>query len=266
MKILLTSDWHIDARTAGVPRFYEIDSYVDELIRVIEEDDINFLFHLGDYFNPGRKLGPLYTATLISIVCRLKSVLEGIVLIAGNHDVIEDSRGPTVLSPLQSIHFDDDVVRVCERTSCFDLVGSFSISVLALPYVARSIDDSENVSDAFGRASNRPDIPLVVIGHRSILGAIVGSETRDMSRGRDIDFPIEKVYGLKPTFIANGHYHRAQIVHLHNMSIVIPGSPQRLTFGERDDKQKGYTVVEINRPGEGFNFHHLQTPYRINMR
>jgi DNA repair exonuclease SbcCD nuclease subunit len=256
-KILLTSDWHLDARTAGVPRIDELDSYVDEIIRVAIQEKIDFIFHLGDFFNPGTKLVPFYTSKLIRFIQHLdySTASDGVVLIAGNHDVIEDSRGYTVLSPLKIVFEACYAPRVVEHTSFFVLTkcNHTSIGVLALPYTARSVDDSQYLKESLIRAkefvNKKGTGPLIVVGHRTVPGATLGSETKDMSRGRDIDLPFDVFKELNPVLIANGHYHRAQIVSVGSHRVVIPGSPYRLTFGERRDKFKGFMVVRIPLQG-----------------
>lgn len=259
MKILLTADWHLDAVTAGVPRLDEIGPYVDELLETIRGEGIDFVFHLGDLFDPGAMLGPHYTATVIEIAGRLAdSGAEAVVWIAGNHDVIESSLGTTTLSPLAAAVAagrvgcgDGAETEVIERPRFLELVGRgpVGLGVLALPYVARAVERTPGFDDdAFEEAARFKAKPLVVIGHRTVPGAIVGSETYDLPRGRDLDFPYEDVSDLKPVLVANGHYHRAQFVIVGDLGVVIPGSPHRLTFGERDDERKGFTVVELEDP------------------
>ena len=260
MKILLTSDWHLDAVTAGVPRLDEIGPYVEELLGVIAREKINFVFHLGDLFDPGSMLGALYTANVIDIAGRLAdSGAEAVVWVAGNHDVIESSRGATTLSPLAAAvragrigAGDGAETHVVERPTFLELVGYDipNLRVVALPYVARAVERMPGHDDlraaAFAEAAALGDKwPLVVIGHLTVPGALVGSETTDMPRGRDLDFPLEEVSRLNPALVAAGHYHRAQTVDHGGLVVVIPGSPHRLTFGERDDTRKGFTVIEL---------------------
>ncbi len=250
MKILLTSDWHIDARTAGVPRINEFSDYIDDLIVAIVSNKVDYVFHLGDFFNPGSMLVPFYTSKVIEFVQKILDCyyeVSAIVLIAGNHDVIEDSRGPTVLSPLKAIYHHSDQVHVFEQPEAYELVGhgSTRLGLLALPYVARSAYNPDKATQAFSEAAKFSHVPLAVIGHQTVPGAIVGSETRDMPRGRDVDLPTDAIAQLNPSLVAMGHYHKAQIVSSHGLEIIIPGSPQRLTFGERNDKNKGFTIVDI---------------------
>lgn len=262
MKILLTSDWHLDAVTAGVPRLDEIDPYIEELLEVIVREKINFVFHLGDLFDPGSMLGALYTATVIDIAGRLAdSGADAVVWVAGNHDVIESSRGATTLSPLAAANRqgrlgagDGADTYVFERPTFAELVGFDvpNLRLVALPYVARAVERMPGFEDlraaAFAEAAALGEKwPLVVIGHLTVPGALVGSETTDMPRGRDLDFPFEDVARLNPALVASGHYHKAQVVshEATGLDIVIPGSPFRLTFGERDDKRKGFVIVEI---------------------
>lgn len=257
LKILLTSDWHLDARTAGIPRIDEIDSYVDEIVRTVLEEKIDFIFHLGDFFNPGTKLVPFYMTKLIRFIQHFDytTASDGVILIAGNHDVIEDSRGYTILSPLKVVFESSHAPKIIERTKFFVLLkcNGAPVGVLAFPYIARSVDDNQNKKDALIMAKAFVDKgvgPLVVIGHRTVPGASLSSETEDMPRGRDLDLPFDDIGDLKPALIANGHYHRAQTVSAGIHQVVIPGSPLRLNFGERRDKNKGFMVVEIPLGGK----------------
>jgi DNA repair protein SbcD/Mre11 len=241
VKLLLTADWHIDAVTAGVPRVDEIDGFVEKLVEVIEKEKIDFFFHLGDFFNPGKMLCSYYTAKMIEIITEISHTdVERIVLIAGNHDVIENSRGATTLSPMVAAFPCHPKIHIFEQPGATLLhVREETIAVLALPYVARACNDPQNLANVLMSVKGSGSTPLVVVGHMTVPGATVGSETKDMARGRDLDMP--DLSELKPALVAAGHYHRAQRVG----EVVIPGSPFRFTFGERNDENKGYTIVEI---------------------
>lgn len=245
--------------TAGVPRLNEIGPYVEELLEVVDRESVDYVFHLGDLFDPGTMLGAHYAATVIEIAAQINGEARaGSVWIAGNHDVIESSLGSTTISPLAAaVAYGDTGARanvwVFERPGAARLslgADGAGVALLALPYVARAVERTSGFAhvyeDAFVKAARfAEELPLVVIGHLTVPGALVGSETYDMPRGRDVDFPFEAVAALKPAFVANGHYHKAQTVQAHGLTIVIPGSPHRLTFGERDDTRKGFTVIEI---------------------
>lgn len=244
MRICLTSDWHIDAVTAGRRRIDELPAYLDAIAAAAPFDVI---LHLGDTFDPGHRMGPRFAWEALHAAKRLRGMCDHLVWIAGNHDVIETREVFTSISPLRAL----DDVKIAEVPTYHLLGGGDSaFGVLALPYTSRAYASTDAYHDdlgtAFGIAQNfRGKIPQCVIGHLSVPGAIMGSESREMARGRDIDFPAADVARLKPAFVANGHYHQAQIVKAKGVDIIIPGSPHRFTFGERDDDTKGFTVIEL---------------------
>jgi DNA repair exonuclease SbcCD nuclease subunit len=245
-RILLTADWHIDAVTGGLPRVDEIDPFVEELKEAVIREKVSHLIHMGDFFDPGGMLCSFYTEKVIMIVSDLLAVdrLDTITLLAGNHDVIESSRGTTTISPVAAAFSGEPRVQVFEQPSRFVLTTQPDqiIRGLALPYVARAAYREEAFPEAVKGLSELGDYPLIVVGHMTVPGAVLGSESSDMPRGREIDLPVFELSKLRPVFIANGHYHRAQVT---ESNVVIPGSPFRFTFGERNDKKKGFTIVEI---------------------
>lgn len=246
MKVLLTSDWHLDAVTAGAARLPELEAHIDIVAEVAEREGIDFVFFLGDGCDPGGMLGSLYTTTMIRAARRFTAASRGSVWIAGNHDVIESSRGVTTLTPVGEAMRDTQGFALAERPAFVDLWGE--LGVLCLPYVARDLEATA-YGDELGtalEAASRFSGDVCVIGHLAVPGARMSSESHELARGRDVDIPIADVLTIvDPVFVANGHYHEAQIVKYGGAEIIIPGSPLRLTFGERNDDRKGFTVLEF---------------------
>lgn len=247
MKVLLTSDWHLDWVTAGAARLTELERYIDVVEEVVVREAVDFVFFLGDGCDPGGMLASLYAATMIDAARRFhRAARRGSVWIAGNHDVIESSRGTTTLSPVRvAMEGNEDVFAVFERPGFIELPG---LGVLALPYVARDVETTAygaDLTDAL-RAASATSSPVCVLGHLAVPGARMSSESHELARGRDVEIPIGDVMAiLEPVFVANGHYHDAQIVKYGGAEIIIPGSPVRLTFGERNDDLKGFTILEV---------------------
>jgi DNA repair exonuclease SbcCD nuclease subunit len=163
--------------------------------------------------------------------------------ISGNHDVLEDGTGNTTLTPLAEAKLDKTVV--------FEEPGALTVPnrggveggflFCALPFVARSrAYDPHAVVKGFGERSRGTDTFHVVLGHLQVEGALLGSETLDMPRGRDVRFPVEAVKLLPRRFCLNGHYHKRQQVG----EVFMPGSLERLSFGE-EQNQPGCAIVEV---------------------
>lgn len=256
MKLLVSSDWHMDAVTAGVTRSAELEPYFSALEEEIDAQDIDAVILAGDYFDPGGMRAHELTAALIRVVGRLARRVDHLVVIAGNHDVVETSEGWTTLSPLAAAvsafgGMGPCNVWVAERPGFRlldpDVTHEFSVQnrvgVLALPYTARTVNATPDLNAAMEEAQGFEG-KLIVVGHMTVPGATLGSESKEMARGRDLDLPLESLADLRPRFIVNGHYHRAQVVR-GAVPVLIPGSPQRVTFGEAGDLDKGFLVLEV---------------------
>jgi hypothetical protein len=122
-------------------------------------------------------------------------------------------------------------------------------AVLALPYVSRAHQSALPgwLDHAFKQAHEYSDdgLKLIVVAHLVIPGARISSESIEMARGQDQLFPFERVAALDPAIVFNGHYHAKQVVKSHGLSLVIPGSPVRFTFGEAEEVEKGVVLAEV---------------------
>lgn len=262
MKILLTSDWHVDAMTAGVSRFDEATRYVDELVRACATHDVDVVCFLGDAFDPGSMLEGCWSAFMVEAQHRLtKAARMGSVFITGNHDVIDASVPMSTLSPLARVamlykgircgEFGDDwrSMHVAEEPT---LVDAFSggVAILALPYVSRGAVRSGYHRDAYvtalsaAKAAKARGTPVVAIGHYALPGIVPGSE-EEMMRGRDIPIPAADLLDIGVDLVVNGHYHARQTVVVDGLTVEVVGAPTRFTFGEAGDGERGYLIAEV---------------------
>lgn len=258
----MTSDWHLDATTAGVERFGELEQYVEVLEARLEKGDVDIVLFLGDTFDPGSHQEARWGSAMMEWAIALSArARHGGVFLAGNHDVLEMApagRPFTVLSPLAVLAeyaLDKQIERaprVAEVPACFKVgkLGEDCCAILALPYVARALAQTDSyvhaLDTAFERAASwaKRGTPLVVVGHLSFEGMVPGSES-EMMRGRDVMFPVQRVATLKPALVANGHYHKRQVIRRGDLDIQIVGAPLRMTFGERDDGERGFLMVDV---------------------
>ncbi len=263
MKFLLSSDWHVDATTAGVERFEDLDAYVEKLLERLDVGDIDVFVFLGDAFDPGSPHESRWASKFARAARAINERTRiGSIWLAGNHDVLEISEKGIPVTTLSTIKAMTDnngdtfinssgVLRVVELPECIEVgVGDKRVAVLALPYVARSVMSGTPYAEAeasafdLARAIGNDDGPVLVFGHLSFNGMTPGSEA-EMLRGRDVMFPLEQVLQLRPTFVANGHYHAREVINRGGLTIQIVGSPMPFTFGERADGDHGFTIVEV---------------------
>lgn len=255
MKVLLTGDWHLDQYTAGMPRGKDVMAAFEQLNDRVYDGNFDLIVFLGDMANPDRGSRTVRAITDgIWMIRALKEAGCAIVMVAGNHDVVQDSSGLTTLSPmryglggpipgvvdpLDAIDVFPGMVAVAEDPGVYYVRGSGTevCTVVALPFVssARSYDPAEFVHGvrAKGISGN-----VIVAGHLQLEGALLGSETTDMPRGRDVRFPVAGASKLGPMF--NGHYHKRQTV----SGVECPGSLVRLAFGE-EGNSPGWLEVEL---------------------
>ena len=255
MRFLITSDWHIDAVTLGVPRRPEVLRYAKHLVGAVTHERIDAVIFAGDGFDPGDMLASLYLADLLSCFRALMhaSRLKRIYVIAGNHDVVEVDSALSTLKPLGMV---EGIVLGEEPCVCRLEGFGERVAIMLMPYISRAwaqlrlagVDPGPDAlaGAAFGaaRAAKADGFKLVTVGHQTVPGAKLGSESAEMSRGRELDIPFRELSLLEPELVINGHYHKPQTVQCGRVSVVIPGSP--LSFTTDDPPTgKGYVVAEV---------------------
>ncbi len=252
MKILITSDWHGDANTAGVSREDDVAIAVREVILAAANEEVDLVFFLGDLCDPdstrthrAAALGTL-AATTLWVKHRIPSRW-----LVGNHDVIEDGSGGNTLAGISAVEYafrsdgKDPPILVYEQPAMEiihpRLPGREAVTLVALPFTPRShpYDPADYVRWA---SKQMPvDGPWIIAGHLNVEGIEPGSETNDMPRGRDVFFPVKACKECFPrALLLNGHYHQRQLFN----GVLIPGALERLTFGE-EHNTPGFLIVEV---------------------
>lgn len=235
MKILNTSDWHLDWRTHGVRRFGELSNAVDVTVESAFEEKVDLYLFTGDLADPDSGSCVLRCVELmLRTAVKLRAGGIPSMWIAGNHDVIEDGSGETTLTPLSAITGPDIIL--AERPGLYE---TRSVNVLALPFAATSHTyDPEQFLLEEAPSKGRP---FILAGHLSVPGIIPGEETAEMPRGRDVLYPIEAMKKTKPLVAINGHYHRRQV---SPDGVIIPGSLAQLTFNE-EGNTPGFIILDL---------------------
>lgn len=251
MKLIVSTDWHLDAVTGGRPRLPEMEAYIDQLVEAVVEERADVFIFAGDAFDPGSMQGPMLTTKMLEFAAEIHQALDGgmSIWLAGNHDVVETAEGYTTISPLRALEGPTfQRFYVAERAMSLQVSDEDGRShqILALPYVARAamapgLEAYEAALEDARRAVS-DGRKLVVVGHMTVPGAALDNESRELARGRDLDLP--DLSDLEPALVVNGHYHEHQTVRYAGMEVVIPGSPLRLTF-PGGSPTRGYLVAEI---------------------
>lgn len=227
MLSLVFSDLHLDARTCGLPRYADLEVVLDKLCEAAHQLKVDRVVHLGDLCDPGPG-----AHRCVARVVRFADALPcPSVWLTGNHDVVEDGNGASVLEPMKAAGY-----TVIDSPTAVDR----GRQEIWLPYVprARAYDPSAYIEKLGGLGV---DI-VAVWGHLNLEGIVPGSETDHMPRGRDVFWPmaaLDKHYPGVPCF--GGHYHRAQ----EYKGVRIVGASARFTFGEEDSEPR-YLLVNTS--------------------
>jgi DNA repair exonuclease SbcCD nuclease subunit len=248
MKICNVGDLHADAVTAGVSRFDEVERALSRSLGWAKENmrDGGLYVFTGDLCDPDS--GPVvFRAVRMVLEAAVQLADWGIdsLWVAGNHDCILDGRGHTTLEPLRALAGKTRKagVFVAEGPMVFPYVGRIGKPwlVVALPYPGAFPYDPAEV--LLGAHADRPkDSELLVFGHLVVPGLQQGEEAHEMSRGKEVFFPVELLPQVGPKLVCNGHHHARQVT---PHGIHIPGSVANFRFGPEESNQPGFLTFEL---------------------
>ncbi len=104
MRVLHTSDWHIGRTLYGRERYGEFEAFLDWLVVLVEEENIDVLLVAGDVFDnstPGNHAQELYYRFLCRVAA---SSNRHVVVTAGNHDSPSFLNAPRELLKCLNVH------------------------------------------------------------------------------------------------------------------------------------------------------------------
>lgn len=240
MKIVLTSDWHLDAMTDGSPRWEEIEALVDHSATVAIQEQAGLYVMAGDLCDPDGWCAARAMAKAIEVAVKLDNAGIPSIWVAGNHDVIEDGMGTTTLTPLVSADIAYHVFEEPGEVIVKNPGKGGDLHIVGLPFTPRShAYDPDGVVKGLSRP--RKGEQTLVLGHLNIEGIAAGSETNEMARGREVFWPLDTIKRKWPhaTLLA-GHYHKAQ----EFKSIYVIGSLARLRHDE-EDHNPSLMIIEV---------------------
>ena len=219
MKLVITSDWHHDAYTDGLPRASDVEKAIWESVEHAHKVGADAYMMLGDLSDPDNVRSHRASNFALSVASVLGEYGIPNYWLTGNHDVIEDGGGGSTMGCLKhlggyTVLLDQPMVFYIGEVPC-----------LALPFPSRS---SNYAPEDFVKGV--PQDIRVVVGHLNVDGITLGSETSHMPRGRDVFWPLDTLReNLPDSVYVGGHYHEAQT---WQGDLHIVGSPLRFTHGE----------------------------------
>lgn len=263
MKLLHTSDWHLGRTLYDKKRYPEFEAFLDWLLKLIYEEQIDILLVAGDIFDssaPGNRAQELYYGFLSKVK---DTACRQVIITGGNHDsptfldAPKNLLGALNIKVIGSItgNINDEILVVKDND------GKAEAIICAVPFLRdrdiRTVEPGENPDDkskklikgisqhyqavssaAIDLQNNNSRIPVIGMGHlftrdartsegdgvrELYIGSTAHVDGNDISDGFD--------------YLALGHLHLAQIVG-NNEAVRYSGSPLPMGFAEADHTKK----------------------------
>ncbi|NMG18569.1 metallophosphoesterase family protein [Brasilonema bromeliae] len=276
MRILHTSDWHLNDKLGRIPRQGDIVKRLEEIANYLDEHKVDVMVVAGDLFSQYNRLDELKSA-----VGEMRDVFQPfllgggtIVTISGNHDNeaffnlmrfaldLADPIDPKKpgAKPSGRLYLAAQPTYLLLK----DKAGQ-PVQFVLMPYPTSSrylkdektryssMDEKNSLLhqamlqkiDSVKNKFIKPELPSVIVGHAHIRGSQLHNLYR-ISEREDVVFDAGDI----PTnwaYAAYGHIHKAQAL-AGTTHVRYSGSIECLDYGEKDD-EKSVVLVEIGAKG-----------------
>ncbi len=278
VKLLHFADAHIDmanygrldAKTRLPLRVLDFLRSLDEIVQAAIDEKVDAVLFAGDAYKD-RSPSPTYQREWGKRIARLAQAGVPVFLLVGNHDTSPAQGRAHALHEFATLGVPN--VHVLDRPA---LLGpqetGLPLQLIALPWLSRAamvaaldlrdlprekvLEQLEARLDALVQdfiAQADPNLPLVLMAHASVQGAVYGGE-RMVMLGRDLTLSGSLVKDPRLDYVALGHIHKPQNLTADEKQersdpppVVYPGSIERVDFGEAGEK-KYYVLAEVE-PG-----------------
>ena len=273
MRILHTADWHIGQRLHERSRLDEHEQFLDWLLKIIQEHQVELLLVSGDIFDtalPSAESTNLYYRFLY---CLFDETDAYTVITAGNHDSARHLEAPREFLKMGRIHVVGLADNAAECVFTFP-VDNPRVAVAAVPYLSEGelrhlsyeteAERSERYRERFKVlyadcvATMPAELPKILMGHLFVQGGTISDSERNIQIGgatatHASDFPKDVSY------IALGHLHRPQTIDSTDCLIRYSGSPIPLRFNETGYRKKVY-LLELSDDGTIIRDEEIEVP------
>lgn len=262
MRILHTADWHFGRALEGRGRLAEQAAFVDELVRIVCEEQVDLVLIAGDVYdsvNPPAAAEQLFYEG-ISRLC--DQGRRPVIAIAGNHDSpdrlsasgpLAARQGITLIGlPTAEVQF-VDIARTGERAVVYGLPYP---SEARLSELLSESSEEELLRSAYSARVGslirqqarhfKPDTVNVVMSHIYALGGAESESERPIQVGGAYTVDMAAL-DSGAQYTALGHLHRPQTLKAPGI-VRYSGSPLAYSFSEAG-QAKSVTLLDV-QPGQ----------------
>lgn len=271
MRILLLADTHLGFDYAFNPRIVRRrrgPDFFRNFVKVLEpacRHEIDLVVHAGDILYRSR-VPPRLVDMAFEPLRAVADLGIPVYIVPGNH---ERSNIPfRILAAHENIHIFDEPAAFCLEKK------GFRLALAGFPFIRDGIRKKFTSLVRSTAYQNVDADAYVLCIHQSVDGCTMGPRDYMMRGGDD----VVDIHTIPSMFccVLSGHMHRSQILetdpggHVVQVPVVYPGSVERTSFAEKDEK-KGYITMEIHRSGAGrtqlhtLTFHELPTRPMISL-
>ena len=265
MRLLHTSDWHLGQNFFGFSRHYEHQQFLDWLLVILVEQQIDVLLIAGDIFDtanaPAASQQQLYQ---FLCAAKLKNPLLQVVIIAGNHDSPTRLEVPMpFLSAFEMVVVGQVTWQQQQEIDINRMViplknrhGEIKAWCLAIPFLRpNDVPKVENANDAYldgiaalyqqaldhalrTRATGQA---IIAMGHCHMLAGKVSEDSERKLVMGGIEALSTTIFAPEIAYVALGHLHLAQQVG-DDQRVRYSGTPLPMSFSEEHYKHEVHII------------------------
>lgn len=255
MRILHTSDWHAGKKNGNISRKEDLIHVLGEMKKFIISEKIDCVIVCGDIFDK-----PTTPPDILEVVwdffLELNSIKVFSLIISGNHDSQDFLKSMSKLLQLANVKVFANVINPKEIKKAifqYEDKNGEKVNFAVLPYPSPNLFARENSSyeDELGKyiellfeEGAKERYPIVFVSHLFVSESTPSGTEKEISVLTS--YSIRKAKFPQFSYCALGHIHKSQKISTTATEIVYCGSPYQIDFGEREDENKGFYLIEIS--------------------
>ena len=258
MILLHTSDWHIGMPVGNSNYREDQLFFIDELIRVIHEENVGVVLVAGDVYDSGKVSGEAIdiwnqAATRVCRDCGIPMIE-----IAGNHDSADRLASCSELLKKSQLYIYGRLTHPVEPV----LLENGKTAIWPLPFfqtdavcakwpehreeIRNQTQATQWVTDHIRERMSAYKVN-VIVSHSMVVDAEVSDSDRSARIGGATAVPVSVFDGFD--YVALGHIHKPQRMNDH---VRYSGSPMTYSFGAEEKHQKGFVLFDTESGEQRF--------------